>query len=111
MTNVSKLPTPGVVLDLDIEERDEKDIKPPFVVVVGGRTITFADPAEIDWQLLAEVEGPHDLLRISLESEDRIFLNKQALKAWKFNRLMEAYYNHYDLEEKIREARRQAAMI
>lgn len=110
MTNVSQLPTPGVVLDLDIEERDPKDIKPPFVVTVGGKSVTMADPSEIDWRDLAQVDVPQDLLRVVMSSEDRLHLSGLALPGWKFNRLMEAYYNHYDLDEKIRAAKRQAAL-
>ena len=107
--NVTQLPQPGVILDLDIEERDPKDVKPPFVTKVGEKTITFSDPNEIDWQDLAAVEMPVDLLRVAMSREDRNHLASQKLPAWKFNRLMEAYYAHYDLEEKIRNAKRQAA--
>lgn len=107
--NVSKLPTPGVILDLDAEERPKEEIKPPFIVNVGGKPVTFADPGDIDWRQLAAVEIPADLLRVALSKEDRTHLSKVSLKAWKFNRLMEAYYTHYDLEDKIRDAKRQAA--
>ena len=109
-SNVTTLPQPGVVLDLDIEERDAKDVKPPFIVNVGGKTITLQDPTEIDWRELATVEIPADLLRVAMSKEDRTHLQNLALPGWKFNRLMEAYYNHYDLEDKIRAAKRQAAL-
>lgn len=106
--NVSHLPKPGVILDLDIEERDPKDIKPAFVVNVAGKAITLADPSTIDWRDLAAVSMPQDLLRVAMSREDRNHLSTSALEAWKFNRLMEAYYAHYDLEDKIRAAKRQA---
>ena len=106
--NVTRLPEPGVVLDLDLETRPDKDIKPPFVVNVEGRKLTLQDPTEIDWRDLAAVEIPADLLRVAMSREDRNYLQGLALPAWKFNRLMEAYYNHYDLEDKIRNAKRQA---
>lgn len=109
MTNVVNLPEPGVILDLDIAERDPKDVKPPFVANVEGKKITLQDPTEIDWRDLAAVEIPADLLRVAMSREDRNYLQGLALPAWKFNRLMEAYYVHYDLEEKIRNAKRQAA--
>lgn len=108
MTDVSHLPTPGIVLDLDIEERDPEDVKPPFIVNVEGRTITFADPSEIDWKLLAGIEVPADLFAVALQKDDRKHLRTVNLPGWKFNRLMEAYYSHYDLEDKIRAAKRQA---
>jgi hypothetical protein len=106
--NVSRLPQPGVILDLDAETRDEKDVKPPFVVTVGGKAVTLEDPSNIDWRDLAAVEIPADLLRVAMSVEDRDHLRKQAMPAWKFNRFMEAYYTHYDLEDKIREAKRQS---
>jgi len=108
VTNVTRLPEPGIILDLDLEERDPKDIKPPFIVNVADRRITFEDPANIDWRDLASVMIPGDMLRVSLSRDDNLFLQKQALPAWKFNKLMEGYYLHYDLEDKIREAKRQA---
>lgn len=106
--NVSRLPEPGVILDLDLEERPEKDLKPPFVTKVGGRTISMTDPSDIDWRDLASVEIPQDLLRVAMSAEDRDHLVQQALPAWKFNRLMDAYYTHYDLEGQIKDAKRRA---
>lgn len=105
--NVSRLPEPGVILDLDAEERDPSEIKPPFIVVVGGRRVAFADPTELDWRDLAAVSIPGDLLRVAMSREDRQHLQKLNLPGWKFNRLMKSYYEHYDLDEKIREAKRQ----
>lgn len=109
MSNVINLPEPGVILDLDAEERSPKDIKPPFISKVGGKNVTFADPSEIDWRDLAAVEIPADLLRVALSKEDRKHMSETPLEGWKFNRLMEAYYTHYDLEDKIRAAKRQQA--
>lgn len=110
MTNVINLPEPGVILDLDAEVRDPKDVKPPFIAKVGDKNIVLEDPSEIDWRDLAAVNIPADLLRVAMTREDRQYLSDQALPAWKFNKLMEAYYTHYDLEEKIRNAKRQAAL-
>ena len=107
-SNVSHLPEPGVILDLDVETRPEKDVKPPFVVNVEGKKVTLQDPSEIDWRDLAAVEIPADLLRVAMTRDDRQYLTSLALPGWKFNRLMEAYYLHYDLEEKIANAKRQA---
>lgn len=107
MADITKLPTPGVVLDLDAEERPEAEIKPPFTFVAGKREITLADPADVHWRDLAAVQEPGDLLRVSMTREDRRHLVEQNLPTWKFNRLMEKYYEYYDLEDKIREAKRQ----
>lgn len=108
-SNVTQLPEAGVMLDLDLETRPEKDVKPPFVVQVEGRKVTLNDPTEIDWRDLASVEQPADLLRVAMTREDRNYLYDLELPTWKFNRLMEAYYTHYDLEDKIATAKRQAS--
>lgn len=107
--NVTHLPEPGVILDLDAAERPADDVKPPFVVKIEGRTVTFADPSELPWQDLAAVEAPGDLIRIALSREDRQHVSAASIPAWKFNKLMESYYIHYDLEQKIDDARRRAA--
>lgn len=109
MTDISHLPTPGVVFDADAAERDEAEIEAPFIAKIGDRNITFADPATLDWLDLAAVQIPSDLIRISLEREDREHLLKTNLPGWKFNKLMAAYYTHYNLEDKIRDAKRQAS--
>jgi hypothetical protein len=106
--NVTHLPEPGIVLDLDAEQRPSKDVKPPFTVKVGDRNVTFADPSEIDWRELATVSIPADLLRVALSKDDMKHLQSLALPTWKFSRLMEAYYDHYDMEDRIRAARQQA---
>lgn len=109
--NVSKLPEPGVVLDLDSLQRPAKDVKEPFKVKVGGKVITFADPAEIDWRDLAAVQIPPDLFRVALSREDREHISQQSLEGWRFNELMKGYYTHYDFEEKVADAKRQAALM
>ena len=109
-STVSRLPEPGVILDLDLEERPAEDVKPPFVIKVNGRNIQFADPAELNWQDLAAIRIPADFVHVSLNHEDRKFLLEEDLPSWKFNRLLEAYYLHYDLENKIAKARRQSQL-
>src|SRR5690349_8905675 len=106
--NVTPLPEPGVVLNLDTLERPQKDVKPPFVIVLNERRIEFTDPAEIDWQDLVTVEIPQDLFRVALSKEDREFIIAQSVPSWKFAQLMETYYKHYDFEEKVQAAKRQA---
>lgn len=108
--NVTSLPSPGVILDLDAYERPAEDIKPPFVVRVGGKEVTFKDPAEIDWKDLAAVSIPSDLFSVSMTPEDRRHVRETPMEGFRFNKLMQSYYEHYDFEEKIREAKRQAAV-
>lgn len=109
MTEISHLPQPGIILDLDAEpDLDPEDRKPPFVVKVGGKVITFADPSELDWRDLAAVEIPVDLIRVSLSREDRDHISQTPMTSRTFGRLMKAYYDHYGLEDRIRDAKRQA---
>lgn len=108
--NVLSLPEPGVVLDLDAAERPASEIKPPFVVKVGGRKITFKDPAEIDWKDLAAVNIPPDIFAFALDREDRKHIRETDLEGWRFNLLFKGYYEHYDMEEKVNQAKRQAAL-
>lgn len=110
MASVTKLPEPGVILDLDALERPEGEVKAPFVVKVSDRKITFKDPAEIDWQDLATVDIPADIFRVSLSKEDRKFFLENPMETWRFHKLLESYYSHYDFEEKIRAAKRQASL-
>ena len=108
MADITKLPEPGVTLDLDSAERPEADLKDPFVVKVNGKNIAFTDPSEIDWRDLATVSIPADLFRVSLSKEDRQHILEANLPTWKFTKLMETYYKYYDFEDKIRAAQRQA---
>jgi hypothetical protein len=108
-SNVSALPK-NLALDLDSESRPENEVKPEFTVQINGREITMTDPSELDWRDLILLESPTEFLRLSLTAEDRKFLLEQPLPGWKFNRLMEAYYNHFDLDQKVRDARRQQAL-
>lgn len=104
--NISRLPEPGVILDLDSLERPTDERKPPFVVKLGGKQVTFADPLDIDWRDLASVNIPADLLRVALSHEDLDHIRNQPLDSYSFNKLMKSYYDYFGLEDKIREAQR-----
>ena len=86
--NVTHLPEPGVVLDLDAWERPASEIKPPFKTKVGGKVVSFKDPAEIDWRDLASVQIPSDLFSVSLSTVDRAHMREQPLAGGAFNHLM-----------------------
>lgn len=104
---VSHLPEPGVVLDLDSLERPKEERKAPFVVKLGGKQVTFADPLDIDWRDLASVNIPADLLRVALSSDDLDHVRNTSLDSYSFNKLMKSYYDYFGLEDKIRDAQRQ----
>lgn len=106
--NITQLPEPGVTLDLDALERPAKDIKPPFVVKVNERKITFADPNDMDWRDVASVQIPADLFHVALSKEDRNFLLDQELSTFRMAALFKGYYDHYDFEQRVRDAQRRS---
>lgn len=99
---------PKINLDLDAVQKDEDEVFEPFVVNIAGRTITMTDPADLDWQDLAEIENPVDFLRYCVAEEDRRHIYKQRIPGWKLGKLMEAYNTHYDLERRTAQAEREA---
>lgn len=109
MTNVSNLPV-DVDFDLDAEERDPSEIKPPFRTNVGGRVITMTDPAEIDWQDLMEIGDPAMFLRYAMSKEDREHVAGLRIPGWKLGLLVEKYQKHYGLDEQLAKARRQGRL-
>lgn len=102
------LPDRSVSIDLDTLERPSQDVKPPFKVKINGKTITFTDPAEVDWQDLASVEQPADIFRICLSKPDRDVIADAGLPGWKVNALFESFSEHYDFEERVAKARRRS---
>lgn len=105
MSNVT--PLPGHV-NLNLDEVENEEAKEPFVVVLGGREISFSDPAELDWQDLLEINDPVQFLRYVVSKEDREYIHKQRIPAFKFAKLMDAFSTYYELDEKLEQARREA---
>ena len=101
--NVTQLPDPGVILDLDTYEKE--DPKPPYKFNLMGRVLTLLDPEDVDWQILAAVELPQDIIRACMSDDDRSYFFRQVLPSGKFTALMESYYDHYDVAERIRQAK------
>lgn len=102
---VTDLPE-NVTLDLDAYERPAEEVIPPFVVRLGGRTVTMTNPEDIDWQDLLDIENPADFLRYCVDKDDAKFILGLALPGHKFAKLMETYQEHYGIEEKLDAARR-----
>jgi hypothetical protein len=107
--NVTQLPV-HIDLDLDTAERDPDSVKEPLKINVGGKVITMSDPEDLSWQDIVLLESPTDLLRLTMSPEDRRHFANQKLKAWQFSKLMKSFEEHYDLDEKLREAKRQQAI-
>lgn len=84
-------------ISVNLDEIEQKDVKEPFVAVIGGKEITFTDPELLDWEDLASLESPGDFVDMCLDTEDRTYVYDQKLPAYKFRALWEAYQNHYGL--------------
>lgn len=90
---------PAVTLDLDGLER-EGAVLEPFTFQFDGETFQMLDPQEIDWQnLLSGLRNPALFLRFAMPvAEQSKFFAKQV-PAWKMNKLMEAYQNHFGIPD------------
>lgn len=98
MATVKKLPSQNkIAMNLDTIEREGGPLE-PFVVVVGGREVSFTDAAELDWQVLAGM-GPYDFFTYCLSDEDREYVLTQPLKGWQINAMLKAYQKHFGLGE------------
>lgn len=87
-----------IALNLDILERE--DAAEPFVVVVGGKEVEFIDPADLDWEELAEFDSPRDFVNMALGEEDRVHLLAQKLPGWKFKALWDGYQAHFGVDNR-----------
>jgi hypothetical protein len=84
-------------LNLDTIER-EKTYE-PFTVVISGRPIVMTDPAELDWQVLMDVEVPSQFFRHVIADEDKATFRDANIPGWKLNELIKAYLGHYGLDK------------
>jgi hypothetical protein len=90
---------PAVSLNLDTLEREGE--KPePFVVVLDGKPMTFADPSEMAWQeVMAALRDPEGFFRYALSKEDSERFLSTKLPTWKLNRMMEQWREHYGVPD------------
>lgn len=89
----------GIALNLDTATRPEEEVKEPFVAVVGGKRLTFTDAADIDWEVLASLDNPHDFVQHCLSEDDAEHFYAQKLPGWKFRELWDAYRVYYGLKK------------
>lgn len=108
--NVTQLPTGDIDFDLDTVEKDAKDVRPPFVTHVKGRRIPMISPDDVDWQDLMILENPAELLQYVISREDLKHIRDQAVPAWKIGKLMDRYSEHFGLEDRIQQVRRESKL-
>lgn len=90
-------------MNLDTLE-NEKAPKKPYAFSMTDpatnepRRIVLANPHDIDWKTLLEMEKPLELLKECLTAGDREFLRDNPIPNWKFTKLMEAFFKHYGFD-------------
>lgn len=88
--------TPNVALDLDKLEREGAPI--PFDFLLEGKRYIMSDPKDVDWQdLMAAMSSPTMFFRLVLPADDQQMFFQTRMAAWKMNKLMERYQEHYGL--------------
>lgn len=87
------------MFDLDALER-EGAVAEPFTFQYEGEQFQMLDPQDIDWQnLLSGLRNPALFVRFAMPvDEQKRFFSKQV-PAWKMNRLMGAYQEHYGIPD------------
>ncbi len=83
---------------MDLDKMEREGARAPFDFVLEGKRYLMSDPQEVDWQdLLAAMTNPHMFFRLVLPPEDRIQFFNTRLPAWKMNKLVDGYQEHYGI--------------
>ena len=91
-----------IALNLDTVQRDPAEVKDPFVVTLGGKRLVFTDAADLDWEVLAQMDSPQDFVEQCLSEADQAHLYEAKLPGWKFAELWKSYQAYYGLEQRGR---------
>jgi hypothetical protein len=88
-----------VAFDLDALEREGAVVE-SFTFQYDGETYKMLDPQEIDWQdLLSGLRNPAMFIRFALPLEEQRRFFSKRVPAWKMNKLMTAYQEHYGIPD------------
>lgn len=88
-----------VSLDLDSLER-EGGRPGAFVFKHDGATFQMIDPQDIDWQdVLSGLRNPALFIRFAMSLEDQKRFFSLRVPAWKMNKLMQGYQEHYSIPD------------
>ena len=85
-----------VHLNLDTFEY-ERGEREQFAFVLGGRRIVMTDPADVDWQDLAEMDDPFTLAETCMTEEDASYFLEYRMPAKKMQELVKTFQKHYGL--------------
>jgi hypothetical protein len=86
-----------------VDDAKKDEVFDPFVADVKGRTITFGDPSEIDYQDLLSCETPMEFWKYSVSKEDRDYIAETRMESWRLGALLKAYLSHYRAAERVDE--------
>lgn len=100
--SVAERAAQAAVIDLDSLERDDPAVGlPPFAFTFEGRRIELQDPVEIDWQDLVEMSrNPGSFAMAAMSPADRKFFEQHTVPTWKIEKLVNAYQEYYDIDDK-----------
>lgn len=98
-----------IQLNLDTLEREQvrglpKKKPEPWRIQLGGKTLTFTDPIEIDAAVLMRMEEtPARFFRAALDDDDfnHVLLQFEtpgALPGWKLQAILQGYQDYYGLD-------------
>lgn len=88
-----------VSFDLDALER-EGVVAEPFTFQYDGEQYRMLDPQEVDWQdLLSGLRNPALFVRFAMPLDQQKDFFAKRVPAWKMNRLMKAYQEHYGIPD------------
>jgi hypothetical protein len=83
---------------LDLDKLEREGAPKPFDFVLDGHRYLMSDPQEVDWQdMLAALQNPVMFFRLVLPADDQQQFFRTKLPAWRMNKLMQAYQDHYGL--------------
>lgn len=101
MAEQSITPKKDKKVALSLDEMTRDDAPEDFYVEFGGQLVQFIDPVEIDFRDLDEIQQPEMFTRFCVTADTRDHFRKQTLETWKFKRLMDAYSDHFRLDELV----------
>lgn len=88
-----------VGLDLDALEREGEQSE-KFTFSFDGETYEMLDPSDIDWQdLLSGLRNPALFIRYAMSIDGQRSFFAKRIPAWKMNKLMTAYQDHYGIPD------------
>lgn len=85
-------------VNLSLDDLEKENPKEPYRTSLRGRVIELADPQDIDWLELMDIEDdPARFIVLCMSDDDARFFMDEPVPSWKINKLMDAFMQHYGL--------------